>query len=30
MKKLPPGPTADEVQKDAQLTAYTYLHQECQ
>ncbi len=30
MKKLPPAPTADEVEKNPQLAAYTYLRQECQ
>ncbi len=29
MKKLPPAPTAGEVEKDPQLAAYTYLRQEC-
>ena len=29
MKKLPPAPTADEVQNDPQLAVYTYLRQEC-
>ena len=29
MKKLPPAPTADEVEKNPQLAAYTYLRQEC-
>lgn len=30
MKKLPPAPTADEVENNPQLAAYTYLRQECQ
>jgi len=30
MKELPPAPTADEVEKNPQLAAYTYLRQECQ
>lgn len=29
MKELPPAPTADEVQKNPKLAAYTYLRQEC-
>ena len=29
MKKVPPAPTAEEVQKNPQLAAYTYLRQEC-
>ncbi len=29
MKKLPVAPTADEVQENPQLAAYTYLRQEC-
>ena len=29
MKKLPPAPTADEVQENPQLAVYTYLRQEC-
>ncbi len=29
MKKLPPAPTADEVEKDPSLAVYTYLRQEC-
>ena len=30
MRALPPAPTADEVQEDPTLAAYTYLRQECQ
>ena len=30
MKKLPPAPTAEQVEKNPQLAAYTYLRQECQ
>jgi len=30
MKELPNAPTADEVQKNPQLAAYTYMRQECQ
>jgi len=30
MKELPDAPTADEVQKNPQLAAYTYMRQECQ
>lgn len=30
MKPLPPAPSAEEVTKDPQLAAYTYLRQECQ
>ncbi len=29
MKKVPPAPSADEVEKNPQLAAYTYLRQEC-
>ena len=29
MKKLPPAPTAEEVEKNPKLAAYTYLRQEC-
>ena len=29
MKKLPKAPTAEEVQRNPQLAAYTYLRQEC-
>ncbi len=29
MKKLPEAPTAEEVEKNPQLAAYTYLRQEC-
>ena len=30
MEILPPAPTAEEVEKNPQLAAYTYLRQECQ
>ncbi|MBN1197904.1 MAG: hypothetical protein JXA23_01035 [Bacteroidales bacterium] len=30
MKQLPPAPTPEEIAKDPQLAAYTYIRQECQ